>query len=499
MEPSEDQGTTLPPEEPDDSSVAIPPVPLEALQPGRASPRLFSWAAAMAVVLVVALIATTLIASHHPSSGSTSKGGLTTQEPAGPVNIYGLAGLPNTEDNGSVFALNGTDGHLRWHYTTPDALETAQVVEDGVLYTGSTDGTVYAFATGNGTLLWSVKLLNRSTVWQVVDGVVYATSLDGSQTNQSGRNIAYALDARSGKTLWQFPNGISISQVSDSTVYVSSNYDPSQPLGTIYALNAQNGTERWQFQGQGAISAWRVTGGQVYAMEYSSDSTSGFSNSTLYTLDASTGGLRWSYPKAPSGLISPLGMENGVISLYSQDFSPELASASDTLSALNAGDGSVRWQVQIPPRPPQMSQEAIITSSQELLSDGVIYVGNQTDPVSAYNASDGALLWSNTQLQNASVETVAQGVVYVVEDATPDAAALDALDAHTGKLLWTYAGKLLLIGGVANGVVYATSFDPGPPLTVQAPDNAIYALDASTGKVRWTYSLGMDLATITVQ
>jgi outer membrane protein assembly factor BamB len=48
-------------------------------------------------------------------------------------------------------------------------------------------------------------------------------------------------------------------------------------------------------------------------------------------------------------------------------------------------------------------------------------------------------------------------------------------------------------------VVYASSFDPGPPFTTQAADNALYALDASTGKVRWTHSLGKDIATITVQ
>ncbi|HLW02553.1 MAG TPA: PQQ-binding-like beta-propeller repeat protein [Ktedonobacterales bacterium] len=525
MEPEEEQGTTPPTEEaPADASSAALSAPVATLPtPGRAR-RIRPWALVIAGALVVVLIATTLIVVHQ-TANSTNTGTSAASVPSG-LSIYGLTqpvaplGNPLPFDNaraataqgdsGSVFALNAADGRLRWDYKTSDGVEDGQIVANGVLYTGSSNGSVYAFDAGTGKVLWSVKLLEQSVVGQVVDGVVYAWSSAGAENSQGN---VYALDARSGKQLWQFANGGGVDLVADGTVYVGSAGDPSQTAGTIYALNASTGAERWHFQGQGSLSTQRAADGQVYviglqAVDPSDTNLFGF-QATLSVLDASTGTLRWSYPKQPDGNLSLVDVENGMVYLYITNSSAE-ANISDSLVALNATDGALRWEtgfslVAFPAGSGTTTSSFLIGGlPPALLSDGAIYVGSQNDPIAAYNASTGAPLWSNLQLesdtgQGLTLDMVADGVVYL--DAVGESASLGlyALDAHTGRLLWKRLGKFLTVGAVVDGVVYAASVDMGPPFTPKADDNSVVALDATTGAVRWSYSLGQETANITVQ
>ncbi|HEY7349447.1 MAG TPA: PQQ-binding-like beta-propeller repeat protein [Ktedonobacterales bacterium] len=553
--PDEDQEATLPSEEAAASGSASdsPSAPLTARRFRGPSRRLFSWGGAIAAVLVVALITTTLIISHQSPAGPVVQRHATptpTPRPLPVLSVYGFtrqvspppggfeldgppiqgfASAPRPQYKGRVFALNAADGTVRWQYTIPDGAGTSQVVADTVFYVGASDGNIFAFDTRDGTLLWVVKLLQYSTVEQVADGIVYASS-----TGKSAQGF-YALDARSGKQLWQFTKKASFDLVADGAVYLSSGGfdfgfapfpgtipalaanvsargEAASSPGTVYALDARTGAERWHFQHQGSLSAWRVGDGQVYVTGYQiPNSTSVFivsQNFTLYVLDASTGKLHWFYPKKPSSKLSPVGVENGLVYLFSNNelvpfTSPQQVSSPDTLSALSASDGSVKWHTQIQAGPIRLPIGEKISISlggdAAALSGGVIYVGNFIDPFAAYNASTGARLWRNTELQNPSLQMAADGVVYVGEQVSVKRVGLYALKASTGKALWKSLGKRLSIDGVVNGVVYVSSDDVGPPVTPRSNDNVVSARDASTGAVRWTYTLGKETATILVR
>ncbi len=83
-----------------------------------------------------------------------------------------------------------------------------------------------------------------------------------------------------------------------------------------------------------------------------------------------------------------------------------------------------------------------------------------------------------------SSPVVADGVVYVGTRSN-----LDALDSHTGELLWSYAvtGYVLTAPAVADGVVYFGTYnDSAGPLD---PSN-VYALNARTGALLWTFITG---------
>jgi outer membrane protein assembly factor BamB len=90
------------------------------------------------------------------------------------------------------------------------------------------------------------------------------------------------------------------------------------------------------------------------------------------------------------------------------------------------------------------------------------------------NVGNLGLKWTYTTKGSVSTLPVVQdGIVYVASD------QLYALDARTGKNIWTYRTTLPNTPAVADGVVYVGSWE----------DEKLYALDAKTGSKLWDHSL----------
>ena len=105
-----------------------------------------------------------------------------------------------------------------------------------------------------------------------------------------------------------------------------------------------------------------------------------------------------------------------------------------------------------------------------------------TAAVYALDASTGAMLWSY-QTGNFwvySSPAVADDVVYVGSNdhLASSGGNLFALNASTGKMLWSYltGGEVYSSPAVANGVVY-----------IGGGDKNIYALNACSGEMLWSY------------
>jgi outer membrane protein assembly factor BamB len=153
--------------------------------------------------------------------------------------------------DGSVYAYRVTDGSLLWKYATDYAIMGSAIVDNGVVYVGTGNNSVYAIRAENGTLLWHVRtnnLLNpmpRITyrnlgvfVGSVGNGAVYIGSEDG---------YVLALNSNNGAQLWHFETGdmvVSPSVSADGLVYVYSD-DGYTNNDAIYALHASDGTVQW--------------------------------------------------------------------------------------------------------------------------------------------------------------------------------------------------------------------------------------------------------------
>lgn len=450
--------------------------PAPPRRPGGRPRSIFSWVAAIAAVLALVVVAAALFSSRHPAGPATPNKGqpAATQVPAIPVSVYGTAGTFGSDTNGVIFALNAADGTLRWQYPTPQGMSFKLLVAQGVLYAGETDGSVSALDARTSTRLWSIKLPGSPAAEQVADGILFVNTLESNGVNQPGRVALYALDATNGGQLWHYDNG-GIGALVDGVAYVSSSTSTTQSTGTLYALNARDGTERWHFQGQGTVGVWKVADGQVYIVGEHLVGSALLPSDILYTVDASTGALRWSFPRQPSEAIQPLGIENGLVYLLSNAGSPAPEGPFTALYALNASDGSVRWQIAI-------RGEAVLGSS-------AIYAATDAGDIAAYRASDGSLLWSSSQNRSGWDQfsgMEAHGVVYLLGEK----GGIFAFDASTSRLLWN--GGPGQIGGFSGDLLITFTYGSDTP-------GAIYGLNPNTGKVLWTYTPAQQLARITIQ
>jgi outer membrane protein assembly factor BamB len=131
---------------------------------------------------------------------------------------------------------------------------------------------------------------------------------------------------------------------------------------------------------------------------------------------------------------------------------------SKKLFALNASDGSIKWEVSLP--------NYVLSSP--IYNNGMVFVGCMDSKLYAYDTT-GVLKWTaNTNSVYHECPIVSNGIVYF-----PDANSINAFDANTGSLVWRFLGG----GGnivLKNNVVYTNN-------------NFLYAIDATTGVEKWQY------------
>jgi outer membrane protein assembly factor BamB len=311
---------------------------------------------------------------------------------------------------------------LKWSYATGSYVSDPTAV-NGVIYSASNDGNVYALNARTGTKLWSYAMGGSpGSSPAVTNGVVFASDF----VDPNGGNL-FALDAHTGAVLWSGDAGQSSPAVANGVVYVG---DP----GGMEAVNANTGAGLWGYYTSSYVSsAPTVVNGVVY-FAY------GYEDYHVYALNASTGARLWTYLTG-GGFSSPT-VANGVVYVGS-DY------PDNKVYALNAQTGAPLWSY--------AAGGTGSLDSSPAVANGVVYVGSDDGIVYALNASTGALLWSYaTGGYVSSSPAVANGVVYF--GAYPD--SVYALNASTGALLWSYAtGGYVSDPIVANGVVYVGSTD----------------------------------------
>jgi outer membrane protein assembly factor BamB len=254
------------------------------------------------------------------------------------------------------------------------------------------------------------------------------------------------------------------------SMYVSTptNPTPGSVVASTYvltALDAATGQARWRYDnGATPINVVALEAGVVYA-------NSG--DGHVYAFRASDGKRLWSFQALP--YITYMKIVSGVVYAGSRDEKNLGLSAHAYTYALDAASGKQLWR---------------FTSggSVELVADGAVYVSagyGATTTLYALNARDGSVRW--TMQRDAEVWQAAGGMVYITQAiATPSdsqsVGALVALDAATGKQVWSFPGEGMLPLLLDHGVIYLAADDgqrayPSPDL--------LYALDAHSGLERW--------------
>jgi outer membrane protein assembly factor BamB len=328
---------------------------------------------------------------------------------------------------GTITCLDAKTGALLWNYTSTGTGFGSLTVSGGVLYAGGNNyaysrggsndnGLLIAFDASTGKVLWSYTAPDRTRFDYinplVKDGIVYAISSCLSEQDSSWQGTVLALDASSGKELWNYKslsdfNGIA---AGDQCLYVSSsfadttNYVNSQNVngkiyqGGITALNLGDGAKTWDYPTDDTINSLAFINGTLYAVS---------DGANVYSFDATNGRVIWSYTAG----ISLGNLIDTSDYLY--------VGSSAGVYCLDKTSGRVIWNY-------AENSYAQSSSTKPTFADGRIYVGwngpTSFAPTTQHNlyaldAESGQRLWNYTLpnvISNAPI--VEGGVVYVGGD-----------------------------------------------------------------------------------
>jgi outer membrane protein assembly factor BamB len=288
-------------------------------------------------------------------------------------------------DTSTLYAFDANSGAVRWSHNFSMTLRQTTVV-DGKLYSivfsgGSDHEDYYAYALNpvNGVEYKHYHLVSNSNGYigfSIVEQTLYANS----------DNNLYAFNLADGKQIWhqQIDQKLGFSglQVVNGVLYTSSTPIASSASwpGYVYAFNAKTGTQIWRSPTVGDAMFVTVAENVVYL-----NANIGEGPYTIDAYNAQNGKALWHRSVGFYVSANNIVVNAGVVYLagsYGEN------TPYRGVIALNAKDGSIKWQTPDNANRPNASNAA----SGPVFVDGTLYVGDLK--LLALNAKDGSAQWS---------------------------------------------------------------------------------------------------------
>lgn len=287
------------------------------------------------------------------------------------------------------------------------------IVADGRVYTMDAAARVTAFAVGGGSAVWRASLVPENS--RTSDAFGGGLAAEGGRLYAAtGFGIVTALDAGTGKKLWEKNLGIPVRAsptVADGNVFVVT------AEGRFYALSGVDGRELWDFRGIPEKTSLifnpspAVDGGMVVVP---------YPTGELVALRASDGQQVWSESLAKTRSVSSLAslsdaaspaIENGVVYAVGH---------GGRMIATQQKTGERLWQLSVPgTQPPVVAGDSVfvVDTSGQLLA-----VTKRDGKVSWTVKLPGTNTWSGP--------TLAGGMLWV----TSNKGQLIGVEAQTGRI-----------------------------------------------------------------
>ena len=302
-------------------------------------------------------------------------------------------------------------------------------------------------------LLWNYSekpLLEFPPVYAA--GRLYAVNNNG---------LAFALDADTGKVLWQ--RRIGRLNASSPAYHRGRLYVVNLVPGHIVKLDARTGRVLWKRSLPGrAESSPLVLGRSVYF---------GCENGKLYSLSTRNGNIRWTTQLGGPVKASP-AFRNGV--LFVGDY-------GGYMNAVRAATGKLLWQSGS--LGPGLGASGQFYST-PAVAFGRVYAGNNDGRVYSYDQADGTLAWSHS-----TGGYVYSGPTVASTPSTPPTVYIGsfdgnvyALNARNGETRWSHSAGGQVIGSLSaiGNIVYVAEFN----------HTTTYGFDMKTGKPVFRYKTG---------
>jgi outer membrane protein assembly factor BamB len=304
------------------------------------------------------------------------------------------------------------------------------------------DGVAPAPATADA---WPAQLTQK---WKVEVGLGYATPLVvGSRIYQFARKgereVMMAIDADSGKVLWETGHTATFTMMSATVqhgpgpkatpVFFNGRLYSIGMTGIVTCYDAASGKQLWQKPGSALMPMFTthsfspiIEGGAVVFH------LGGHDEGAITAFDLSTGDIKWSWRGDGPGYGSPVVAEFGG--------TRQIVTITQTkLVGINAATGALLWE-----RP--FVSPNVTNSNTPVVSGDLLIVSSNGPPTSAYRVARSGTQWTvETAWENPEVPmrmsdaVVAGDVLFGLS--TRNSGQYFAVDVKTGKTLWTSEGR----------------------------------------------------------
>jgi outer membrane protein assembly factor BamB len=366
-----------------------------------------------------------------------------------------------------VFAVNVESGEVEWEYDVPSSatnLEGPNGVSyyEGDLY-GETNTAAFALSAETGEKVWETPDLAETKGQGFnIQPQPYEGKIFLSTSGQLKGGIAYALDAKSGKVLWEFEE-----------TKEQKDKEAGGELGTGGAWNSPAiGPEGEIFYG--IANPYRSIDTAI------EEPTELLYNNSTVSLDQGTGKLNWHFQS-----------KQGINDFHDWDMQVAPIYVEETGEPMLLDAGKMGYVYSMDPKTGKLNWETPVGKHNGHDLDSLhAFEGNFKRPPLPYTYWPGALGGVETDM------AVAEGMAFVAVNNTPSVfkkynepiASLGtkgtgdilAIDLESGKIVWDDKLPSPAYGDatVSNGVVYTTEFAGN-----------VMAYDAKTGRQLWKAKL----------
>lgn len=207
-----------------------------------------------------------------------------------PVVVGGLVVVGAAE---TMTALDAQSGAVQWSFVAEEPITAAAAVtEDTVYFADFTH--LYALTLATGSERWRFKL-DKATLFFapiVANNIVFTTS----------KNVIYAVDAQSGRELWQR----TFQQFDVMPAAATADQLYVKAVNQLWALDSATGEVRWNYATVNFLSLPAVTAEELYIIVRSDNS------SYLQALRRRDGKLVWQSEKLQLSNSAPVAAGNAI-------------------------------------------------------------------------------------------------------------------------------------------------------------------------------------------
>lgn len=340
-----------------------------------------------------------------------------------------LAPASGLEAENAVLDAVDDTVNAAWTFATHGPVFSTAAAEDAEIYIGSDDGHLYALDATDGTLRWSTPLGGRvrSRAW-----------IEGPSLFVTSENHAFALRREDGAVLWTFsPDDARGAGPADTWDYHQSSPVVHGDLvyfgrgnGRLHALERTSGQLRFSVETveRAAIrSTPAIARGTVYFGDW---------NGVIYAVDAATGERRWMRETCPAP--KPYPQFGGAVSaMVVHDGRLHFGLRNPDVLGLDLADGAVAWRF--------TAQDGSWVPGTPVIAEGTLYItGSDDHRVHALDVASGQPRWSCDVGANMFVAPLMHGDRLLVTDgdsyaASPGRGRLHVIDRATGRRIRTVA------------------------------------------------------------